>query len=163
MTNKKIIIEESCLCCFRLTLYRLHAVRAFHENNLLTSEVYIDSYCINWMTRNERHKKIHLTWYILVGDISLKIWANCANSDTSMKISDKHYDSISFTYGLLAINFFHFFKMATVFFKMTIFFHIEYTFQWNTFSDTLFISIKTTTKYNRDALFSNDVFSWCFA
>ena len=110
MTNKKIIIEESCLCCFRLTLYRLHAVRAFHDNKLLTSEVYIDSYCINWMTRNERHKKIHLTWYILVGDISLKIWANCANSDTSMKISDKHYDSISFTYGLLAIGFFSFFQ-----------------------------------------------------
>ena len=65
----------------------------------------------------------------IVGDISLKIWANCANSDTSMKISDKHYYSKSFTYGLLAIFFFHFFKMATVFFKMAIFFHTECTFE----------------------------------
>ena len=57
----------------------------------------------------------------IVGEFSLKIWANCANSDTSMKISDKHNYSISFTYGLLAIIFFHFFKMATAFFKMAIF------------------------------------------
>ena len=79
-----------------------------------------------------------------MGDIILKIWANCANCDTSMNNSDKHYDTISFTHGLLAINYFHFFKMATVFFKMAIFFHTEYTFEWNTVSDTLFISIKTT-------------------
>ena len=71
----------------------------------------------------------HMIVLTVVGDISLKIWANCANSDTSMKISDNHYDSISFTYGLLAIIFFHFFKMATVFFKMAIFFHTEYTFE----------------------------------
>ena len=42
----------------------------------------------------------------IVGDISLKIWANCANSDTSMKISDKHHDSISFTLMTAGHNFF---------------------------------------------------------
>ena len=65
----------------------------------------------------------------IVGDIRLKIWANCANSDANMKNSDKHYDSISFTYGLLAIDYFHFFKMATVFFKMAIFFSYEIYFR----------------------------------
>ena len=59
---------------------------------------------------------------LIVGDISLKIWANCANSDTSMKISDKHYDSISFTYGLLAIIFIIFSRLPPYFLKWRFFF-----------------------------------------
>ena len=56
----------------------------------------------------ECHEVVPSSIVVIKGDISLKIWANCANSDTGMKISDKHYDSVSLTYGLLAIIFFHF-------------------------------------------------------
>ena len=74
-----------------------------------------------WFLVDDHYKR--KTCVTVVGDINLKIWANCANSDTSMKISDKHYYSISFTYGLLAI-----FQDGHRIFQNGDFFHTEYTF-----------------------------------
>ena len=81
----------------------------------------------------------------IVEDISLKIWANCANSDTSMKISDKHHDSISFTHGLLSIIFFSF---CQDFFSYGIYFRMKYGLR------NIVYCYKNNCKYNRDALFS---------
>ena len=89
-----------------------------------------------------------------MGDISLKSWANCANSDTSMKISDKHHDSISFTHGLLAIIFFSFFQdghrifQNGNFFSYGIYFRMKYGLRYTVYC------YKNKCKYNRDALFS---------
>ena len=72
----------------------------------------------------------------IVGEFSLKIWANCANSDTSMKISDKRYYCKSFTYGLLAIIFFSFFQdghrifQNGNFFSYGIYFPMKYGFRY---------------------------------